>query len=98
MIIGEMRTTSTKVLELFLDLPTCETALLSTALMAAYHLPKPDPINLRIGRNQMWAKINKVGQFDMKKDHITLRRKFNKYRITIPTKENWPNWLRKGRI
>ncbi len=51
MITATLRTTSTRVLEMFLDLPTLETAVASVILMAAYRLPKPDPRNLGIGHN-----------------------------------------------
>ncbi len=43
MITGAMRTTLTKVLEMFLDLPTLGMVVESVALMAAYRLPKPNP-------------------------------------------------------
>ncbi len=46
MIKGTMRTTPTKVLEVFLDLPTFGTTVESAVLMAAYRLPRPDPRNL----------------------------------------------------
>ncbi len=51
MITGAMRTTLTKVLEMFLHLPTLGTVVESAALMAAYHLPRPNPMNLGIGHN-----------------------------------------------
>ncbi len=51
---------------------------------------KPDPRNLGIGHNQIWAKANKKGsKFDMMKDHVTLRRTFGIYRIVILTREEW---------
>ncbi len=59
MIIGTMRTTPTKVLEMFLDLPTLGTAVESAALMAAYRLRRPNPKNLGIGHNRIWAKAVK---------------------------------------
>ncbi len=43
MITGAMRTTPTKVLEKFLDLPTVGTAVESAALMAAYRLLRSNP-------------------------------------------------------
>ncbi len=48
MIIGPMKTTPTKVLEMHLDLPTLGTMMESVTLMAVYHLPRPDPRNLGI--------------------------------------------------
>ncbi len=91
MITGEMRTTLTKVLEMLLDLPILGTGVESVALMAAYCLPRPDLRNLGIGHNQIWAKVDKVdSKFGtIKKDQVTLRRTFNKYRIMIPTREEW---------
>ncbi len=62
MITGAMRTTPTKVLEMFLDLPTLGTAVESAALMAAYRLPRPNPKNLGIGYNWIWVKADKNGQ------------------------------------
>ncbi len=103
MITGEMRTTPTKVLEMFLDLPTLETAVESAALMAAYCLPRPNPENLGIGRNRSWVKADKMdNKFSVIKDHISLRRMFGKYRTVIPTREewykDWPQRLRKGQV
>ncbi len=90
MITGAMRTTLTKVLEMLLDLPTLGTAVESAAQMAAYCLPRPDPRNLGIGHDQIWAKADKVSsKFSMIKHHVILRRNFSKYRIVIPTREEW---------
>ncbi len=86
-ITGAMRKTPTKVLETFLDLPTLGTTVESAALMAAYHLSRPNLKNLGIGYNQIWAKAEKMDEFSMIKDHITLRRTFGKQRIVIPTRE-----------
>ncbi len=73
MITEAMRTT-TKVLKMLLDLPIFGTAVESAALMAAYHLPRPDPRHLGIGHNRSWAKTSKVdSRFNMIKDHITFR-------------------------
>ncbi len=45
---------------------------------------------LGIGHNQIWTKADKVySKFSMIKDHVTLGRTFSKYRIVIPTKEEW---------
>ncbi len=67
-----MRTTPIKMLEILLDLPTLRTVVESAALMAAYHLLRPDLRNLRIGHNRIWAKADKVDtKFNMIKDHIT---------------------------
>ncbi len=66
------RTAPTNVLEIFLDLPTLGMAVESASLMVAYHLPRPDPRNLGIGHNQIWAKTHEVdNKFNMIKDHIT---------------------------
>ncbi len=74
MITGAMRTTPTKVLEMFLDLPTLRTTVESATLMAAYHLPKPNPKNLGIVHNLIWAKADKMdNKFSMIKDYITLK-------------------------
>ncbi len=79
MITGVMRTTPTTV---FLDLPTLRTAVEYAALMAAYRLPRPDPRNLGIEHNRIWAKTDKMdSKFCMIKDHVTLRRTYSKYRI-----------------
>ncbi len=72
MITGPMRTTPTKVLEMFLDLPTLGMAAESAVLMAAYCLPKPDLKNLEIGHNRITAKADKMdNKFSMIKDHVT---------------------------
>ncbi len=99
MITGAMRTTSTKVLEMFFHLPTLGT----TMELAAYHLPRSDPRNLGTGHNRIWAKVDKVdSKFSMIKDHETLRRSFGLNWIVIPAKEEWEkNWLkqlRKGHV
>ncbi len=87
MITGAMRTTPTKVL-MFLDLPTLGIAVKSAALIAAYHLPRPNLKNLTIGRNWIWVKTDKMdNKFSMIKDHITLRCTFDKYQTVIPTRE-----------
>ncbi len=94
MITGAMRTTPIKVLEMPLDLPILETAMESAALKAAYRLLRTDPRKLGIGRNWIRAKADKVdSKFSTIKDHITLRRNFGKYRITIPTREEWGRGL-----
>ncbi len=103
MIVGAMRATSRKVLEMLLDLPTLRTAVESAALIAAYRLLRPDLGNLGMGHNRIWAKADKVNsKFSKMKDHVTLRHTFGKYRIVIPTREqwekNWPNQLRKGHV
>ncbi len=88
MITEAMRTTPTKVLEMFLDLPTLRMAIESTALMDAYSLSRPNPKNLGIGHNRIWAKADKMdNKFSMIKDHVTLKRTFGKYRTVIPTRE-----------
>ncbi len=72
MITGAMRTTSTKVLEMFLDLLTLGMAVELAALMVAYRLPEPNPKNLEIVYNRIWAKADKVdSKFSMIKDYIT---------------------------
>ncbi len=53
MITGAMRTTSTKVLEMFLNLPTLGMAVKSAALMAVYHLLRVNPKNVVIGHNHI---------------------------------------------
>ncbi len=76
--------TPTKVLEMFLDLPTLGTAVESAALMAAYRLPRPNPKNLGVGHNWIWVKADKMdNKFSMIKDHVSLRRMFGKYQ-TVP--------------
>ncbi len=83
-----MRTTPTKVLEMFLDLPTLGTMVESAALMAAYCLPRPNPKNLGIGHKRIWVKADKMdNKFSMIKDHVSLRRTFGKYWTVIPTRE-----------
>ncbi len=75
---------STKVLEMFLDLPTLGTAVESAALMVAYRLLRLNLKNLGIGHNRIWAKADKMdNKFNMIKDHVTLRRMFGKYRTVI---------------
>ncbi len=56
MITGAMRTTPTKVLEMFLDLPILGKAVEFAALIAAYRLPRPNLKNLGILHNQIWVK------------------------------------------
>ncbi len=87
MITVAMRTTPTKVLEMFLDLPTLGTVVESTSLMAAYRLLRPDPKNLGIGHNRIWVKAGQMDKFSMIKDHVTLRHAFGKYQMVIPTRE-----------
>ncbi len=42
------------------------------------------------GYNRIWAKADKIdSDFNMIKDHVTLRREFGKYWIVIPTREEW---------
>ncbi len=53
MITEAMRTTPTKVLEMFLDLPTLGMTVESAVLMAAYRLPRPNLKNLGIEHNQI---------------------------------------------
>ncbi len=92
MITGAMRITSTKALEMFLDLPTLETAEESAALMAAYRLLRPDPRILGVGHNRIWAKSDQVdSKFSMIKDHVTLHCTFSEYQIGIQTREEWGN-------
>ncbi len=103
MITKAMRTTLTKVLEMFLDLPTMGMVVESAALMAAYCLPRPNLKNLGIGHNWFWAKAYKMGnKFSMIKDRVTLRHMFGKYQTVIPTTEewdkDWPNWMRRGQV
>ncbi len=95
-----MRTTPTKVLEMFLDLPTRVMAAESAAPMASYHrLPRPDTKNPGIECNRIWAKADKMNQFSLIKDHVALRRAFGN-QIVIPTREEWDkdwhNRLRKN--
>ncbi len=64
---------------------------------------KPDPRNLGIGHNRIWAKADKVdSKLSMIKDHVTLRLTSGKSWIVIPTRKewgkNWPHELRKGHI
>ncbi len=90
MITGAIRTTPTKVLEMLLDVPTLETAVESAALKTTYRLPWPYARNPGIGHNRIWAKANKVdSKFSMIKDNVTRWRTFSKYRIGIPTREEW---------
>ncbi len=90
MITEAMRTTPTKVLEMFSDLPTLGIAVEFAAPIAAYLLPRPNPKNLGIGHNQIWTKADKMDKkFSMIKDHVTLRSAFGKYRTMIPTREEW---------
>ncbi len=103
MITGGKRTTPTKVLEMFLDLPTLGTVVESAALMAAYRLLRPNLKNLGIGHNRIRVKADKMdNKFSMIKDHLTLRHTFCKYQSVIPTREewdkDWPIWLRKGQV
>ncbi len=56
MITGPMRATPTQVLETFLDLSSLGMVAKSAALIAAYHLPRPNPKNLEIGHNWIWEK------------------------------------------
>ncbi len=60
MITGAMRTTVTEVLEMLLDLPMFGIVMESAALLAAYHLSRPDPRNLGIRHNRIWAKVDTV--------------------------------------
>ncbi len=69
MITGAVRTTSTKVLQIFLDLPTLGMVVESAALMAAYCLPRPSLKNLRIGHNRIWVKADNMDKFSMIKDY-----------------------------
>ncbi len=66
-------------------------------------LPRADPRNLGIGHNRIWAKAYKVNsKFSTIKNRVTPRHTFSKYRIVIPTREewgeNWPNQLRKEHV
>ncbi len=80
----EMRTTPTKVLEMLLDLITFGTAVEFAALMAAYHLPRRDSRNLRIGHSRIWTKADKLdSKFSMIKDHAILWCTFGEYWIVI---------------
>ncbi len=79
MVTGVMRTTPTKVLEMFLDLPTLGMAMESAALMASYRLPRLDPRNVGIEHNRIWTNANKMdSNFSMIKDCVTLWRTFSK--------------------
>ncbi len=89
MITGAMRTTPTKVLEMFLDLPILGTTMESAELMAAYHLTRPELRNLLTGHNWICAKVNKVNsKFSMIKDRVTPKRIFNKNQTVILTRKN----------
>ncbi len=88
---------------MLLDLPTLGTAMESAALMTAYRLLRPDPRNIGVGHNRIWAKADKVdSKFSVIKEHVTLRRTFGKYWIAISIRDewvkNWPNQLRKGHV
>ncbi len=75
---------------MFLDLPTLRTAVESAALIAAHRLRRSNLKNLGIEHNQVWAKADKMdNKFSMIKDHVTLRRTFDKYPTAIPTREDW---------
>ncbi len=88
MITGAMRTTPTKELEMFSNLPPLGTEEEAAAFMAAYRLPRPNSKNLEIGHTRIWVKAEEVGsKFNVTKDHTTLRRTFAKYRLVIPTRE-----------
>ncbi len=90
MITGAMKTAPTKVLEMFLNLPSLGAVVESAALMAAYRLRRPKPKNMEIRHNRTWAKVDKVeSKFSMIKDHVTMRRTSNKYWIVIPTRKEW---------
>ncbi len=98
-----LRTTPTKVLEMFLDLATLVTAVESGALKATYRLPWPDSRNREIGHNWIWAKADEVdSKFSTIKDHVTQRRTFGKYWIVMQNRDEWENdWtnqLRKGYV
>ncbi len=87
MITGAIRTTPTRY---SWNCQHLESAMESAALMAAYCQPMPDPRNLGIGHNRIWAKADKVdNKFNMIKDHVTLRCTYGKYRIVISTREEW---------
>ncbi len=82
---------------------TLGTVMESAALMAAYRLPRPNPKNLGIGHNRIWAAAHKLdNKFSMIKDHIILRGTFSKYRTMISTWEewdkDWSNRLRKWQV
>ncbi len=87
MITGAIRTTPTEMLEMLLAVPTLRTVVESVALMAVYPLSRPDPRNLGIGHNRIWAKADKVdNKFSMIRDHVTLPHSFSKYWIVILTR------------
>ncbi len=65
MITAAMRTTPTKLLEMFLDLPRLGMSVESATLKAAYRLPRLNPKNLGIGHNRIWAKVDKMDRFSM---------------------------------
>ncbi len=78
-------------------------AVESAALMATYRSPRPNPKDLGIGHNWIWAKADKMdNNFSVIKDHITLRRTFGKHRTVILTREewdkDWPEWLGKRQV
>ncbi len=53
-------------------------------------LTRPNPGNLGIGHNRIWAKADKMdNKFNMIKDHIILRRTFGNYGTVVPTREDW---------
>ncbi len=88
MIIGVMRRTPTKALEMFLDLPTLGMVVEAAALMAVYQLPRPNLTTPEIKQNRMWIQADKVeSKYKTTNHHTNLRRTFGKYRITIPTRE-----------
>ncbi len=90
MITGAMRTTPTKVSEMFLNLPKLGMVVESTALTATYRLLKSNLKNLGIGHNQIWAKADKMdNKFKMIRDHVALKHMFRKYQTVIPTREEW---------
>ncbi len=60
MITGAMRTTPTKVMEMLLDLPTLSTMVQVAALIATYHLPRPNQKYLEMGHDTIWKKAEKV--------------------------------------
>ncbi len=68
MISAAMRTTPTKVLEMFWNLPTLRMAVAAAALMAAYRLLRPNSKNIGIRHNQIWVKSDKMGKFNMIKE------------------------------
>ncbi len=55
MIAGAMRTT-TKVMEMLLDLPTLGMVVEAAASTAAYRLPRPDQKSLETGHGAIWKK------------------------------------------